>query len=145
MSIPGSFDLTAVAARWGGPSRLLVSREGIKLEYPNGKEVFSRWPGRLSYWRVEDFREVSPPLEDLPVQGRTFVSGGRTLRLTGPALDGILSGAKDAGLLVTTIRIVSRHRKWTGRFVTHYLQLPGFFNSFAKKKTTDEWVTVETH
>ncbi len=139
-----SYDMTALGSEAGSPTGILVDRDGLRLQYPDGKEISAKWPGRLSYWLIEDYRELSPPPPPFPVQGLTILAGWRRVPLTGEAIDGVLSAAKEAGLSVTTIRIDSKSPSVSGRAVRHYLQPPGFFNTRANWRPTTPGVTAET-
>lgn len=107
-----------------GPFTLSVNLEGVTLTFPDGKTVLNRWPGRLSFWQIDDYREMPTPPQTPPIQGHTVLDWFREVWLTGEEIDAILDAARRAGRRVDTLRLSGRAAAMHRHIVRHFIKPP---------------------
>ena len=93
----------ALYLRRAAPTRLAVTTRGLCLTLANGRTAEVRWPSRWSYYPLTDYREAPQSVRNANPPGLLQV-GGRSIRLTSQAVDGILAMAKAVGCRVGSFR-----------------------------------------
>lgn len=85
------------------PIHLTLSSSGLEFRLPGGKTFSKRWPSRLAYYPLYDYRGAPGSSQRRNPPGE--INAGRWVRLTGEAVDGILSAARSVGLDVRGFKV----------------------------------------